>query len=123
MAVNAFTENRSAERSPSGKRERGRRGGNRGRRPAKQRVDEHSRDRTELWHRGDLAAVREQSAGIPFRSQVAQLTEAIGTAFEDVRDSQAGETPSTPRQPETMHERNTRRRRTKRRQWRGDRVP
>lgn len=120
MGANAPTQNRSAERSPSGKPERGRRGGNRGRKPAKQRVAEHSRERTELWHRGELAAVREKGADIPFRFQVARLTEQLAIDFDDLRDAQAGAIPSAPSQPNAMREEGTPLRKAKRRQWRGE---
>jgi hypothetical protein len=120
MGLNASTDNRSAERSPSGKPQRGKRGGNRGRKPPRHRIAEHARDRTELWHRGERARARERSGGIPLRTQVRALTEELELVFVALRDLQAGAIPSVPRQPETMREENTRRRKARRRHWRGE---
>lgn len=122
MGPSPQTENRSAERSPLGKPQRGKRGGNRGRKPAKQRITEHARDRTELWHRGNAAKVRDEDKGkgVPLSFQVHRLTEELELAFNDLRHANAGNIPSAPRQPETMHAENTRRRKTKLPKWRGE---
>ena len=90
MAASAQPDNRSAERSPSGKRQRGKRGGNRGRKPAIHRIHEDSGDRTELWSKGEAAKARHRDPKVPARIQVARLTDALVEHYGDLRVEQVG---------------------------------
>lgn len=117
----ALAENRSAERSPSGKpKQRGQRGGNRGRKrkPPIQRIQEDAGARQDIWWRGDESSVRDPR--VPARLQVERLTASLNEDFDDRRVERKGEIKPSPSEPETMRVPNTRHRKPPKRGWKGE---
>lgn len=90
MRPSAPADNRSAERSPSGEKKRGKRGGNRGRKPAIHRIHEDASARSELWAKGEAAKARRREPAVPARIQVARLTDSLVQHYGDLRVEQVG---------------------------------
>lgn len=91
MATSAQPDNRSAERSPERVNTRGKRGGNRGRKPALHRIHKDAGDRTELWSKGEAAKARHRDPNVPARIQVARLTDSLVDHYRDLRVEQVGD--------------------------------